>query len=309
MRAEIEKAIRDVEYPEVAEALRVFAGEGKPFALPKLKPQDRSSKKQRIADLLGGMPFTSDAYPWPTGGADALHMQPVVQIDLKNAGQLLGFDFGDGLLQLWSLVGKSKESLNVVDMAFDVENYSGLLLRVIPPHETSKAPSEFFPDFSPWTNLPGTASDPDSVLFIQASEAMSIGSVISWRLSKELMYPIPQYETHNVMHVVPQPAEKSEDVDATELFEEFRAAAVVHLQSPRINNGFYLGGVPDCSDDRIRNPAQYFPLLLNIGGQVNISVIFDDKKFLRPEYANRNSGTHVHFLREQLLKAVYYYAG
>lgn len=308
MRAEIKKAIKEVAYPEVAEALQVFELEGEPFAIPSVKPQDRSSKKQRIGDLFGGFPFTTDAYPWPTGGVDALHMQPVAQIDLEKASKLLGFDFGEGLLQVWSVVGKSKESLNVIDVAFSSDYSKGVLVRVIPMDETCKAPTDFFPEFTPWIKNPGNLNNSDAVLFIEPNEPMSIGSVINWKLSRELMYPTPHYSLHDIEILVPQPIEKTEDIDPYDLFVELQAAVSYCLKGPNINSGYYLGGVRSYGEGRDSDPAQSFPLLLNIGGDVNLSVILDNTKFQKPDYSSSDSVTLVHFPREKLIKAVYYYA-
>lgn len=309
MRNEIKKMIKDVAYPEVIDALHVYAEEGRPFALPTFKRQDRSSNEQRLGNLLGGFPFTNERYPWPIGGMDALHMQPIAQIDLRQASLLLGFDFGEGLLQIWGMVGKSKESLNVVSTAFDDDYKKGVLMRVVPMLELGSAPSSFFPDFAPWLTVSSVDSVAQAVLFIEPNEAMLLGSVMNWRLSKELMYPKPRFEDHTIENLVPESIGKSKDVDSYELFIELRAAIDVHLKCPGINNGLYLGGVSGCGDDRARDPALGFPLLFNLGGEVNLSVIFDNEKFVKPVYANDEKARHVHFPRESRLKVVYFYNG
>jgi len=182
-----------------------------------------------------------------------------------------------------------------------------VLVRVIPREETCKAPTDFFPEFAPWTTLTTNESKSNAILFIKPNEAMSIGSTINWRLSRELMYPVPHYTIHNIEELVPEPIDKSEDIDSLDLFDELRAAVSVYLKCPSINNGFYLGGVRSYGEGREADPAQDFPLLLNIGGEVNLSVIFDDKSFLKPEYLSKDSAIAVHFPREKMLRAVYYY--
>jgi|CXWL01.1.fsa_nt_gi hypothetical protein len=309
MRAEIEKAAKEVTYPEVVEALQVYEKEGKPFAAPSFKLQDRNSRKQRTSDLLGGFPFTSELYPWPLGGADSLHMQPVVQINLEKASRTLGFDFGEGLLQVWSVIGSSKNSLNVIDTAFSSDYSVGIFTRVIPLKETEKTPTDFYPQLAPWERLAEAERDSSAVLFINPSEAMAQGSVIKWKLSRELMYPIPHYSIHDIETLVPEPAERSEEIDPTDLFDEFTAAVSYCLKTPNAYHDCYLGGVRSYGEGREFDPAQEFALLLNIGGEINLSVIFDDKNFLKPEYLSSDDATRVHFARERMLRVVYYYAG
>lgn len=307
MRKEIKKALKDIEYPEVKEALQIYEKEGRPFALPTFKPQDRSSAKQRTADLLGGFPFTNDAFPWPTGGADGLHMQPVIQINLEQAGKLLNFDFGSGLLQVWGLVGKDNSSFDIVDLAFDSDFSKGALLRVIPIEETIDKPSDFFPSFSPWLDGGGSGFDRPGLLFIEPSQQMSDGSLISWKLSSDSMYPLPLYEMHNVSKLVPDPTETTEGVDSWDLFDELKAAISALLKTPGDGGSCHIGGVRGYGEGRDADPAQGFPILLNINGEINLSVIFDDSLPVKPGRLTEDSSSRIQFSRENKLRVVYSY--
>jgi hypothetical protein len=72
-------------------------------------------KLDRRKGMLAGPLFTSINYPWPT--AKKRKMQPVCQVDLRDATQISGQSFGDGLLQVW------------------LADYNDPLIRVIPRGE------------------------------------------------------------------------------------------------------------------------------------------------------------------------------
>ncbi len=307
MRDEINKVLIDIEYPEVKEALKVYSREGRPFALPGFKQQDRTSINQRAVDLLGGFPYTSAAYPWPIGGAEALHMQPIVQINLEKAGKLLNFDFGEGVLQLWSIVGKDQNSFDSVQLAFDPDKTKGILARVIPLKELTQKPSDFFPEFAPWLSTRSSSSDRNGQLFIEPSQQMVEGSLIAWKLSKQFMYPRPCYELHDVASLAPNPSEISEGVDDMDLFDELRAAVNGFLKTPYDGGMCYLGGVRGYDMGRYADPAQGYPVLLALSGDIKISVIFDDSVSVKPERTSGDSLIQIHFPRENKLRVVYSY--
>jgi hypothetical protein len=307
MRDEINNAVKRIEYPEVKEALQIYSKEGRPFALPSFKVQERSSIKQRTADLLGGFPFTSDAYPWPVGGKDGLHMQPIIQINLEKAGQLLNFNFGEGLLQLWGVVGKDDKSFDIIELAFDSDKTKGVHARIIPIQESINKPCDFYPDFSPWLKVGNVDSDRKGHLFVEPSQPMADGSIVSWRLSKQFMYPTPIYDLHDIKTLLPNPAEISEGVDDMDLFDELKAAIGDLLKTPLDGGKCYLGGVRGYGDGRYADPAQGYPVLLSINGEISISVIFDDSISTKPERTTDTSSTQIHFSRENKLRVVYSY--
>lgn len=305
MRREIEEILLDIEYASVKEALKNYEREGRPFALPKFKQQDRTSVKQRTGDLLGGFPFTSDAFPWPRGGPEDLHMQPLIQINLDKVSKLLDFDFGRGLLQLWGIVGGHRESFNAIEMAFDSDFNKGVLARIIPSDQTLGVPDEFFPEFAPWLICKEDVHDRVGQLFIEPSREMSIGSLITWKPSNEFMYPMPLYEMHDVNSLALTIVK--DDVDSYELFEELKAAVSVGLKTPSDCGNCYLGGVRGYGDGRYADPAQGFPVLINISGEINLSVIFDESVHVKPEIEGGEAIEYIYFPREKKLRVVYCY--
>ena len=106
------------------------------------------------------------------------------------------------------------------------------------------------------------------------------------------MYPTPHYSLHDIEILVPQPIEKTEDIDPYDLFVELQAAVSYCLKGPNINSGYYLGGVRSYGEGRDSDPAHSFPLLLNIGGNINISVTLDVKfrAIMYPVAAGRSFG-------------------
>lgn len=72
-----------------------------PFFVPRFEAQDVANPAHRLATLVGGFPFTSEKFPWPRDAAGR-HKQPIVQLDLTQAGKVLQVDLGRGLLQVWA---------------------------------------------------------------------------------------------------------------------------------------------------------------------------------------------------------------
>ena len=73
--------------------IEAYAGMSRPYCLPRFLPLDKSNPAHRLADQLGpGFPFTSAAWPWPLENDEP--MQPIAQVSLESAGQLLGGKYG-----------------------------------------------------------------------------------------------------------------------------------------------------------------------------------------------------------------------
>lgn len=118
--------------------VNMYAGTTRPFCTPRFLPLDRLNPEHRIADqVFCGFPFTSTDFPWPVEKLGN-HMQPIAQINLKNAADLLGLKLGGGLLQLWGGTDSSQK----------VE----LQIRVIPEISMSSALDWFYPEQAPWLN-------------------------------------------------------------------------------------------------------------------------------------------------------------
>jgi hypothetical protein len=100
-----EKKIRALEikirYEAGRKSLNRYIKKKAPFFLPVFVEQNPNSLDHRTASLIGGIPFTSKDFDWPRCPAGKL-MQPIVQIDLRDAGQRLKRNFDRGLLQVWA---------------------------------------------------------------------------------------------------------------------------------------------------------------------------------------------------------------
>lgn len=117
--------------PEMKRYLQAYMKTSLPYCMPKFLPLDHSNPSHRFDDqVIKGFPFTSASCPWPANGSGK-YLQPVAQINLENAGALLGIDLGKGLLQVW------------LD-AFDP------ITRVIPPSSFSETLDDFYPEDAPW---------------------------------------------------------------------------------------------------------------------------------------------------------------
>lgn len=72
-----------------------------PFFLPVFSAQFTNDPDHRIGSMLGGIPFTNENFTWPKCPSGLL-MQPIVQINLRDAGNNLSVDLGGGLVQVWA---------------------------------------------------------------------------------------------------------------------------------------------------------------------------------------------------------------
>lgn len=90
-------------------------------------------------DLIGGVPYTSDDFPWPKTTDGEYWMQPILQLNLQEAGARLGIDLGSDLLQVWGPVAKNVKSLSVDSNSFR--------LRRIPRECLKKKPSVEIPNW------------------------------------------------------------------------------------------------------------------------------------------------------------------
>lgn len=158
--------------------------EARPFSTPEFSAQNFHSHENRCKSLLGGFPFVSVNHPWPLCEKSGLPMQPILQIDMKEAGQTLGDDFEPGLLQLWTVVGEEDDlSMLATD---DL-----LLLRYIPVSDLQTDLISEFPEN--YFLLPGKLHLIDAAIksaFPNMEEDMLNGKIIQWNNS-QVMLPLP----------------------------------------------------------------------------------------------------------------------
>lgn len=162
-------------YIKVAERL--------PYAIPSFRDFDMKSAAHRLADqVICGFPYTSKSWPWPQDSAEKF-MQPVAQIDLLNAGKLLGRNFEDGLLQVWFSVDPDTE----------VEGSWDPLVRFIPRLSLQESLDENYPNDAPWNPL--RDSDPETDLLFGLSNEIVPSAGVDW-VSAGVMYPRPSKVLH-----------------------------------------------------------------------------------------------------------------
>lgn len=104
-----------------------YASHTKTFCAPSHHKQDLNKPEQRLDDMLGGFPFTSETHPWPICKKSGLFMQPLIQLNLEKAGQLLGVDLETGVIQVWAPVANS-----VQDLSVDIDDF---YMRIIPVND------------------------------------------------------------------------------------------------------------------------------------------------------------------------------
>jgi len=115
-------------------AVKTYADQSRPYCIPKFMPFDRGNPQHRFDDqIFCGFPFTSAKWPWPKEKSGA-YMQPIAQINLKNAGKLLECDLGDGLLQVWG----------------EVSGNGNMDTRVIRADDLNEPMDNFYPETAPW---------------------------------------------------------------------------------------------------------------------------------------------------------------
>lgn len=99
----IDIAIENTESQEVKKYLEDLRHTPRMVFLPVYidSPIEPSNLEDRLSDqLIYGYPFTSDRWPWPKSESQVAK-QPLLQLNLENAGKKLGLKLGEGILQVW----------------------------------------------------------------------------------------------------------------------------------------------------------------------------------------------------------------
>ena len=156
----------------------IKAAERLTYAIPSFFKFDPKNPEHRVADqVICGFPYTSNSWPWPQDAAGKF-MQPVVQIDLSNAGKILDKDFDDGLLQVWFSV----EPDSKVKGSWDP------LVRFIPRKSLREPLDENYPPDAPWN--PSRESDLDEELVFGMPNEIVSSARVEW-ITAGVMYPKP----------------------------------------------------------------------------------------------------------------------
>lgn len=81
--------------------LLTFSKLSLPYCLPKFKPLKPDCLLDRTSDqVVNGFPYTSFEWPWPTSSIGE-YLPLIVQLNLAKVSNLLRFNYGNGLLQVW----------------------------------------------------------------------------------------------------------------------------------------------------------------------------------------------------------------
>jgi hypothetical protein len=129
--AKLNKLIR-TQTGETKQFLEAYMESPASYCMPNFIPLDRDNPSHRIEDqVIRGFPFTSKSYPWPM--TEGSFHQPIAQINLKKAGELLGDYLGDGLLQVWLEIDETEPHI-----------------RMIPESSLSEPLDIFYPDNPFW---------------------------------------------------------------------------------------------------------------------------------------------------------------
>jgi hypothetical protein len=119
--------------------LKAYMESSASYCMPNFLPFDHNNPSHRIEDqAIRGFPFTSKSYPWPMTER-SVH-QPIAQINLKKAGELINDNLGDGLLQVWLEVSETEPHI-----------------RIIPESSLSEPLDTFYPDNPFWEDEYGGA--------------------------------------------------------------------------------------------------------------------------------------------------------
>jgi len=153
--------------PKFTKCVEVFAQKSSPYCMPKFLQFDKYDPAHRLQDqIINGFPFTSASHPWPLN-KQGFHMQPLAQIDLREASSRLEVNLGEGLLQVWA---------PYIDCVDD------LSIRLIEREELSSLMDEFYPNDAVWLE------DPDSCIFKLHNLDLP-SSRIEWLDFGQMFYP------------------------------------------------------------------------------------------------------------------------
>lgn len=217
------------------EFLKKYLATKLPYFIPRFEPQNFASSGSRLGDLVGGVPYTSAKYPWPECPR-GLHKQPIVQIDLANAGRLLKVEFGGGLLQVWANLIEGGWSLGSVFA--DDEDDEQIEIRVIPQASLREPSDENYPERGPWLE-----SMRELELAERLGERESENPCLMRHSESRLLRPRVSSWIHFGSMYLPRFALRPDREDfSVFFFQEFPTESFPNPDSDYIPDMCYLGG-------------------------------------------------------------------
>jgi hypothetical protein len=208
-------------------AFEKYLKHAQPFCEGGRVSQDMEASAGRRMDLIGGAPYTSGRYPWPRTADGKYWMQPVLQLSLANAGELLQRDLGADTLQIWGPVGSSARSIGSSPNEF--------LMRLIPADHFAEPPTVDIPNWQ--SGLDGQGGVQFAFALDESDEeAKSNGRI--WRLRGPMYGPALLFWEACAEEV----AACSQGDEFSEWIEQLFALDE-YSEYLSMNNGSYLGGV------------------------------------------------------------------
>lgn len=145
------------EYAENRIYIDEYSKNSLPYCVPRFLEFDKRKREHRLDDqAIRGFPFTSANWLWPRT-TEGKPMQPLAQINLARAGQNLGADLGDGLLQVW----------------MDPHPFGGSwtpTLRIIPASVLNDTLDPYFPDDAVWNTESDDMDDDICTFYLYLSQ-------------------------------------------------------------------------------------------------------------------------------------------
>jgi|GEM_PF-3429930 len=301
LRMSINAILSEEKSALIRAALLNYSKISTPYALPSFSKINRRLSDHRRSDMIGGYPYTSTLHPWPRWAEDGIPMQPIVQIDLRRASEMLGTDFGNGIAQVWTRVMLCEDQFDSIRMAIMGDYEGGILLRVISESEFMEEPLDDYPEYAPWINMEKSEAGRPGLIFRPLTE-MNESPIVHWSKAGQMFdyvdlnTPLDFYVGKVVLH---------EDLeDSADLFLRFREIANSEFPGPMSHtSNLFLGGCGGATgaDD----PAFRQKLLFNIqdSNEMNISIVFDESEWVRPTVLQENNSQIICFHRERKLKA------
>lgn len=153
----------------------------RPFSGPTFHVQDLNDPSQRTRDLIGGLPYTSEAFPWPLTQGSGRPMQPIVQVDLASAGKNLGVELGGDLLQAWGPVYASAKECS---SALGKHGTEVLKLRLLP---RDRLADPLVAVYQNWSTLDDGKTRAEYLMVFEDDDPCATQHLISWNP------PLPMY--------------------------------------------------------------------------------------------------------------------
>jgi hypothetical protein len=218
--------------PFVAQLVSQYLVVTRPFSFPSCQAQDLNDPTHRRRDLIGGFPYTSEAFPWPTTEDNGLSMQPIVQLDLTNAGRILGQELGDQLLQVW---GPVFSSVKETSAALRMHGTSVLKIRLIPRDHLAATTSDFLPK---WSKLRSGRAPANYLMDFSDDYSFATQPLLSWSPA------LPMFGSHQQAYELASSLRGNggspNDDELSNIVDGLLDAAD---NSPLMPGGTYLGGV------------------------------------------------------------------